>query len=331
MRRARLLACFMALICSVACSTSTTSPTVPAPAPAPTLAGPTASPPTAPAAETAALAKVVPPGTYTETIPSGGINRQYIIHVPSGYDGTRALPLVFVLHGIGGTDKGMVAGTGMVQQADQAGFFAVFPMGTGSPTGWNDVIFPQPITTVDDLGFFKDMIARFESRLHVDPKRIYVTGLSNGAFQAYQLGAEIPNTLAAIAVVEGSIGTRDGSTTHVIPQPASALPVLIIHGQKDTTAPYYGGPSAGQLHLNYFSVAEAVSFWTKSDGCAQPPTKKTLNGGAIVSEDYQSCAGGSEVLFYSIVNGVHEWPTLENQAKFDGTAAIWDFFSQHSR
>ena len=274
---------------------------------------------------------VVKPGTYMETMQSGGQSREYIIHIPTGYDGTKALPLVFVLHGVGGSDQGMAKGTGMIPKADQENFIVVFPNGTGTPRGFNDVIFPQPITTVDDLGFFRDMINRFEQRLSVDPKRIYVTGLSNGAFYTYQLGAELSDQLAGIAVVEGTIGTHEDGSSLVIPQPSAPVPVVIFHGEKDTTVPYNGGLSVGILHLNFFSVADALAFWNKNNGCTRPPVKQTLYNGNVQTEDFQGCTAGSEVLLYTIVNGVHEWPTPQDHAGFSGADAIWDFFSRHSR
>ncbi len=115
----------------------------------------------------------------------------------------------------------------------------------------------------------------------------------------------------------------------MIPQPSGPVPVLIIHGEKDTTVPYNGGLSAGILHLTFFSVADALAFWNKNDGCTQPPVKQTSNNGNILTQDFQGCQGGSEVMLVTIVSGVHEWPTLQDHAAFDGPAAIWDFFSRH--
>ncbi|HUH96216.1 MAG TPA: PHB depolymerase family esterase [Anaerolineales bacterium] len=274
---------------------------------------------------------LVKSGTYLETIQSGGQAREYIIHIPTPYDGTQALPLVFVLHGFGGSDKEIARATGMIAKADQEGFFAVFPNGTGTPGGWNDIIIPQPVTTADDLSFFRDMINRFEQRLRVDPKRIYAAGLSNGGFMTYQLGAELSDQLAAIAVVEGSIGTHEAGSSLVIPQPSGPLSVVIFHGEKDTTVPYNGGVSAGQLHLNYFSVADALAFWNKNDGCTQPPVKQTLKDGNVLTEDFSGCTEGSEVLLYTVTNGVHEWPTLQDHEAYSATDAIWNFFSKHPK
>jgi len=274
---------------------------------------------------------VVKPGTHMETMQSGGQNRDYIIHIPSDYDGIRSLPLVFVLHGFGGSDEEMARSTGMIPKADQENFIVVFPQGTGHPSAWNAVIIPQPVITADDLTFFRDMISRFEQRLHIDTKRIYVAGFSNGAFFTDQLGAELTNQFAAIAVVEGSIGTHEDGSSLVIPQPSGPLPVVIFHGEKDTTVPYNGGVSVPFPKLNLFSVADALAFWNRNNSCTQPPVKQTLSNGNVLTEDFQDCTGGSEVLLYTIVNGIHEWPTLQNREAFSATDAIWDFFSKHSR
>jgi len=325
--------CFvMMLILMLACIAS---PAVQTPASATliptnlTTVPPSASPVIATVSTESSSSPTVRPGTYSETIQSGGQQREYIIHIPPSYNGT-AMPLVFVLHGVGGSDQGMI-GTGMSLKADQENFIVVYPNGTGDPRGFNDLIFPQPITTVDDIGFFRDMISRFEQRLRVDPKRIYVAGFSNGALFTYQLGAELTGQLAAIAIVEGSIGTHEGGSSLVIPEPSGPLPVVIFHGEKDTTVPYNGGLSVGLLKLNFFSVDDALAFWNKNDGCTQPPTKQTLYNGKVLTEDFQGCTAGSEVLLYTIVNGVHEWPSINDHAGFSGTDAIWDFFSKHSR
>ncbi len=41
-----------------------------------------------------------------------------------------------------------------------------------------------------------------------DPKRVYVTGFSNGAGMAYKMACEKPDKVAAIGVVEGALVTH---------------------------------------------------------------------------------------------------------------------------
>jgi polyhydroxybutyrate depolymerase len=311
------------------CATSAAAPTsnseaTPTPliAPQPAQAtavqvNPTVSGPVSP------LAK---PGTFDETIDVGGQSRKYTLHIPSGYDGSQSVPLVIVLHGLGGTAPGIMNSSSMNDKADEKNFIVLYPDGSGNPRGWNNGIMSPATTNMDDVAFVRALIKKFIDELHVNPKRVYVAGFSNGAAMTYRLGAELSGQLAAIAIVEGAIGTHQGGSALAIPQPAGPLPILIFHGKQDRTIPYDGGKGADGV--DYFSVANALDLWTKNDGCTQPPQKILVNGN-VQTEDYQGCAAGSEVLLYTIGTGHHAWPTVKNDAGFSGTDVIWDFFSKH--
>ena len=98
----------------------------------------------------------------------------------------------------------------------------------------------------------------------------------------------------------------------------------MIHGMQDTTAPYDGSPDVK-------SVADAVAFWTEADGCVGAPENHVSPNGNIIVDDYKNCEDGSEVKLVTIVNGEHQWPTLEDQTHFPATQAIWKFFSLHAK
>jgi polyhydroxybutyrate depolymerase len=245
------------------------------------------------------------PGDYKQKITSGGVVRPYLLHIPTGYDGSSALPLVFVLHGAGGNAASMVKATGMNGKADQQNFFVAYLNGTGDRPGWNTGITPNLGITVDDVAFIRELLADLEQQVYVDSSRVYVAGFSNGAFMGNRLAAELSDLLAAVAVVEGTIGIKqDDGTWNTIPEPHGPMPIIIINGEKDPVVIYNGGPGKGGDNFESMSVADAVAFWTKADGCSGTPVQESS---AIVSmEDYQTCADGSEVLLYSTVNGVHE-------------------------
>jgi polyhydroxybutyrate depolymerase len=270
---------------------------------------------------------VLKPGEYNPEINYGGIARRYILHVPASYDGSRPLPLVLVLHGRGGNALGMVKSTGMDLKANQEKFFVAYLNGTGDPQGWNNGLILAADITADDVGFVRAVIAQLGARLNVDASRVYAAGFSNGAMMSYRLGAELSDHLAAIAVVEGTIGMRgpDGSMLKT-PNPAGPIPVIIIHGKQDANLPYDGGQGLQQYVL---SVADAVTFWTQADGCTETPQEASNTANVLVT-DYPTCAAGSEVILYTVVNGEHEWPTLQGHTKFSATDAIWEFFSRHS-
>jgi polyhydroxybutyrate depolymerase len=62
------------------------------------------------------------PGTTSESINVGGVQRTYLLHRPTAYDNSTTYPLVFVLHGLGGNAKGIETATGMSVKADAEKF-----------------------------------------------------------------------------------------------------------------------------------------------------------------------------------------------------------------
>ena len=58
------------------------------------------------------------------------MTRTFIVHVPPGFDGKSKVPVVFMLHGAGGSGEGAIPETGWDVKSDREGFIAVFPDGT---------------------------------------------------------------------------------------------------------------------------------------------------------------------------------------------------------
>jgi len=322
------IAVVVLLISTFACNSLTTgsSPTAAAQTISPTVTAQAAS--STSAAEPAPPSTIMTPGDHKQTITSGGVERPYTLHVPGGYDGSTPLPLVFILHGYGGNAASMVKSTGMNEKADQESFFAAYLNGTGNPQGWVSGLTPELNLTADDVQFIRDLITELGKLVYLDDSRVYAAGFSNGAFMTHRLGAELSDLLAGIAVVEGTIGlTQADGSLLTTPDPMGPIPVLIIHGEKDPNVKYDGGKGAGRLDA--LSVADAIAFWTKTDGCSGTPQHTST--AELITDDYQACAAGTEVLVYSTVNGVHQWPSLDNAAKFSGTDAVLDFFSKHHK
>jgi len=271
------------------------------------------------------------PGHYTQTISSGGVERKYILYVPKGYDASQALPLVFVLHGGGGTAEGMVKLTGMNERANQRRFFVAYLQGLEGSDGkasWRTGLNPQFDINVDDAAFVRDLAKHLAGQLKVDSKRIYAAGFSAGGGMSHRLAAELPDLLASVAVVEGAIGTSldQGATFLTIPEPKGPISVAIIHGLLDPMALYDGG-QGGKYY--YTSAAEAVALWTTVDGCTDTPVEQASADGNFTTKDYTACSDGTEVELFTVIHGKHEWPTLEGTG-FSATDAILDFFFRHT-
>src|SRR5229473_2444469 len=116
------------------------------------------------------------PGDSRQTIQWDGLERTYLLHIPTGYDGAKPLPLVFVLHGAGGNGKGMENLTDFSAKADAEKFIVVYPNGTGNPQIWATGMSPHPYSTADDVGFIRALLNKLEHDLSVDHKRVFCCG-----------------------------------------------------------------------------------------------------------------------------------------------------------
>ncbi|HEY6415476.1 MAG TPA: hypothetical protein VIX41_04540, partial [Acidimicrobiales bacterium] len=87
----------------------------------------------APVADAAAKecepARTADPGPEPETIVVGGLQREYVVHLPPGFDGTEPAPLVFNLHGFGGDIASQDTSTDLPRLAGQRGYIVVTPQG----------------------------------------------------------------------------------------------------------------------------------------------------------------------------------------------------------
>ena len=69
--------------------------------------------------------------------------------------------------------------------------------------------------------------------VNVDPRRVYATGMSNGAMMCYRLAAELSDRIAAIAPVAGTMAIETC-------RPRRPVSVLHFHGTKDTLVLFEG-------------------------------------------------------------------------------------------
>ena len=72
-------------------------------------------------------------------------------------------------------------------------------------TGGKNVSDPAHQQNIDDVGFFTILIENLSQEFTIDPHRIFVTGISNGAMMSYRLAIEISEKIAAIAPVAGAM------------------------------------------------------------------------------------------------------------------------------
>src|SRR6185436_7983569 len=130
--------------------------------------------------------------------------RIYQVFIPPTYVPNKPWPLIVFLHGVGenGTDgeKHLAAGLPSYIRANEQSFpaFVIAPQCKGP---WKYV--------GDDEDLILDAIVSAQREWRIDPKRIYLTGLSQGGCSTFDLGAKYPDRWAALVVICGA-GTPSG-------------------------------------------------------------------------------------------------------------------------
>ena len=254
----------------------------------------------------------------------GGLSREYYLYVPSSYDSTKPMPFVLVLHGLGDTISNFI-GINMNLVADSGNFIFAVPQAITDPTfgysAWNSgtgYLGIQLNPTVDDVGFLNAIIDSTQAYYNLDQTRLYCTGFSMGGFMTNRLGCELNNRIAAIASVSGTIGT------YLTCNPTRVVPACHFHGTNDQVV-YYTGDMFGM------DPEVLVAYWRAHDGCDSIPTIDTLpkiipDTLTFIHYIYPNGEYGSDVEFYKVVNGTHEWIYEPNM---NYSVAILQFFYKH--
>ncbi|MGL5811348.1 MAG: extracellular catalytic domain type 1 short-chain-length polyhydroxyalkanoate depolymerase [Nocardioides sp.] len=265
-------------------------------------------------------------GLTSRTVTVAGERRSYEIHRPRAAAGRR--PVVIMLHGGGGSGSNAARMTGFNELADQEGFLAVYPNGSGvGPLTWNaDHCCGYALRNeVDDVAFISALIDDLVSRGEAERRRIYVTGMSNGAMMAHRVGRELPDRVAAIAPVVGAVFGDE-------PRTASPVPALIITGKLDRNVPREGGYGAvtGASDAPYAPARAAFRYWRAGNDCAG--AKKVKGTPVFRLRRGKGC--DAPVKWYLLKKGTHSWPGGrpshrggdEPVQDFDASRVIWRFF-----
>ena len=220
-------------------------------------------------------------GDFDETIISGGLTREYILHIPPSYTGTEAVPLVFNWHGLDSNAERQAAFSELPAKADAEGFIVVMPRGV-STTGvslnhWNIPLASPDTGEADDVGFVADLLDALESELCVDDGRIYAAGMSNGAQMSVRAGCSFSDRIAAIAPVAGAYYPPFTPGFPEEPGCVSTRPAALIafHGTADTLIPFAGGPGNLGVIFRPFED-EIMPDWAEHNGCTVGPVHKPV-------------------------------------------------------
>ena len=254
-----------------------------------------------------------------------GEKRVYLVHVPPGYDRTRAVPLVISMHGAGGWPAQQMRMTRWNDLADREGFIVVYPAGADAagPRVWRG----------GDVAYISRLIDRLERDYNIDRARVYANGFSNGGGMTFILSCTISDRFAAVGLAGAAQPLPWRFCRDMRP-----IPMIAVHGTDDRFAPYRGGESPIVPPGHPFpSIPLWVSKFAARNRCAPSPMTSRI-ARDVTRTTYSRC--DADVVFDTVEGGGHQWfggrPLPEwfvghDPRTFDTTAQMWAFFKAHPR
>jgi polyhydroxybutyrate depolymerase len=277
------------------------------------------------------------------TLTVDGLVRNYFVYRPPNLAAGAHPPLVIVMHGYSGRASGVESHYHWDDEADAGGFVVVYP--DGIERSWNsgNCCATALLQKVDDVKFLTTLVETLKTDEHVDPRRIYFSGMSNGALMSYRMACEAKFPIAAIGPVGGTLDIA-------CPSP-QATSVISINGRADRMIPFNGGKSVDPSTVgetarawrgNLPAIEDVMARWRSVDRCGKPQTTVAKP----VTTEIATCRGGRAVEEISIDEAGHQWPggspgdqaaiaVLAKQGIYvdppstalNATHEIWQFFS----
>ena len=264
--------------------------------------------------------------TVIDSIMSNNIMRKYRLYVPAIYTGSQSVPLILNLHGYTSNALQQQLYSNFMPIADTANFLMVYPEGK-APLGnqyWNAGFGGAE----NDVLFMSDLIDSLKLTYNIDLNSIYSCGMSNGGIMSYYLACNLPNRIAAIASVTGSM-----LNSWFTCAPSRPFPIMEIHGTADGTVNYLGDAT-------FAPIDSVVKKWSNHNNCNPAPTTFSVPNISLTDNStalhyvYSGGTSGSSVELYKVIGGGHSWPgafafLANTNQDFRASVEIWRFFRKY--
>jgi poly(hydroxyalkanoate) depolymerase family esterase len=240
-------------------------------------------------------------GVYAEGVAS----LEYKLYVPPGGHG-KALPLVVMLHGCTQNPDDFAAGTRMNEYALERGFFVLYPaqaQKANMSRCWNWFKHNHQRRGQGEPAVLAGMTRDIMKRHDIDPRRVYVAGLSAGGAMAAILGEAYPDLYAAVGVHSGLPPgcAKDVSSAFAAMKNGAAArsssgqmpPTIVFHGDQDSVVHPVNG--------------EQVIAPCAADGCAEVQRGLSSNGRTYTRRVHRTSAGRVMAEHWTVHGAGHAW------------------------
>jgi poly(hydroxyalkanoate) depolymerase family esterase len=272
-------------------------------------------------------------------------SRPYKLYVPSGYRLGRPVPLIVMLHGCTQSPDDFAAGTRMNEAAEEHTCLVVYPGQTASANMqkcWNWFSEGDQHRGQGEPSLIAGITRQVMRDYAVDPRRVYVAGLSAGGAAAAIMGAAYPDLFAAIGVHSGlacgaasdmqsafaAMQRGSGSSAKATgPSWSGArrhvVPAIVFHGDRDTT-------------VNPRNADAVVAQATQAAALRVDAQEGQVPGGHAFSRILRTDAAGRTVIEQWVVHGAgHAWFGGSPAGSYtdprgpDATREMLRFFLEH--
>ena len=270
-------------------------------------------------------------------------SRPYKLYIPSGYRPGRPVPLIVMLHGCTQSPDDFAAGTRMNEAAEEHTCLVAYPEQTASANMqrcWKWFSEGDQHRGEGEPSLIAGITRQVMRDYAVDPRRVYVAGLSAGGAAAAIMGDAYPDLYAAIGVHSGlpcgaasdmpsAFAAMQGGGTHRAASAARSgaqhlvVPVIVFHGDRDTTV----------------NPRNADAVVTQSAGAAALGRRAEhgqVPGGHAFSRRFRTDADGQTVIEQWTVHGAgHAWFGGSPAGSYtdprgpDATREMLRFFLEH--
>ena len=247
----------------------------------------------------------------------GDGSRSYRMFVPAHLSGGRHALLV-ALHPLQWNATRFERQALLVAGAGDADAIVVYPDGrhgswdAGTCCGW------ATVHRVDDVRFLVGVVESVERRLPIDPRRIAVTGFSNGALMSYRLLCERPDVFRSAVVVAGGVVTTPCTA-------ARGVNLLHVHGGRDGIIPLDGVATSRIDASGFPSAISSVEQIAAADACTGATTSSI---GALARWTATGCADDARVQLLTASTLSHHYPSGDTDASrygVDASTLTWSF------
>lgn len=273
--------------------------------------------------------------------------RSYKLYIPSGYRG-QSLPLVVMLHGCTQDPDDFATGTRMNHVAEERQCFVLYPAQAPSANRskcWNWFKEGNQRRAQGEPSIVAGITRRIMSSHSIDPRRVYVAGLSAGGAMAVTMGMTYPELYAAVGVHSGiayAVAHDLSSAVAVMRGDDVAIgrmgiggacrrtsrervvPTIVFHGDRDTTVHPLNGEQV---------IAQSL---TVPGSHATVERGQAANGHAYTRTIYHDACGEPSVEHWLVHGTGHAWSGGSPNGSFtdprgpDATKEMVRFFGERS-